>query len=104
MIKASKALKLDMGAAPEGPECLDGAGTEDPLVVEGGNGGSDEGSDPEHPLVIPCLLLVVYHGGSQTPRRVNSGSGHRNCGQVNHEHSKPNWKRCQNLLKKPLDN
>jgi len=36
--------------APEGAEGLHGAGPEDVLVVEGGDGRADEGADPEDPL------------------------------------------------------
>lgn len=48
-------------------------------------------------MVIPGFLLVVDHGGSETPGRVNAGAGDRDGGQVNHEHGKSNGKWSQNL-------
>jgi len=48
-------------------------------------------------MVIPGLVLVVDNSGSQTPSRVDASSSDGDGGQVNHEHSKSNWKRSQNL-------
>ena len=48
-------------------------------------------------MIIPGLVLVVDHSSSETPGRVNTGSGDRNGGKMNHENSKSNGERCQNL-------
>uniref|UniRef100_A0A803R5T7 Uncharacterized protein n=1 Tax=Cannabis sativa TaxID=3483 RepID=A0A803R5T7_CANSA len=60
-------------------------------MVESCNGCTNKGSNPEHPMVIPSLFIVVDNGGSKTSSRVDARTRDRNGGQVNHEHSKPNW-------------
>jgi len=47
-------------------------------------------------VVIPWLALVKDYGGSETPSRVDTGSGDRNSGQMYHKHRKPNRKWRQN--------
>lgn len=64
-------------------------------MVGGGDGGADEWSDPEDPLVIPGLVVVVDDGSSQAPGRVDAGTGDRDSGQVDHEHREPDWQRSQ---------
>lgn len=49
-------------------------------------------------MVIPCLFLAIDHGSSKASSRINTSSGDRNGGQVNHEHGKSDWKWCQYLL------
>ncbi|GER51079.1 P-loop containing nucleoside triphosphatehydrolases superfamily protein [Striga asiatica] len=82
----------DKRSASEGAKGFNGGGPEDVLVVEGGYGGSDERTNPENPVVVPGLVLVVYHGGPETPGRVYSGAGDWDCRQVDHEHREPNRK------------
>ena len=48
-------------------------------------------------MITPGLGLVVDDSSPETSSRVDSGSGDGDCGQVNHEHSKPNWEWSQNL-------
>lgn len=48
-------------------------------------------------LVIPSIILVVDNSSSKTSSRVNSSASDWDCGQVNHEDSKPNWEWGQNL-------
>jgi len=50
-------------------------------------------------MIIPGLLFVVYDSSSKTSSRVNTGASYRDGCQVNHEHSKTNWKWSQNLQK-----
>ena len=50
-------------------------------------------------MVIPGLLFVVYDSSSKTSSRVNTSSSYWDGCQVNHEHSKTNWKWSQNLQK-----
>jgi hypothetical protein len=83
--------------APEGAEGLDGAGPEDVLVVEGRDGRADEGADPEDPVVIPWLVLVVDDGGAEAPGGVDAGAGDGDGGQVDHEHGEPDGERRQHL-------
>ena len=68
-------------------------------VIIGSHGGGEYTN-----LVIPGLLIVVDNSSPQTPGRVDTGASDRNSGQVNHEHGKPNWKRCQNLKSKIAQN
>jgi hypothetical protein len=51
-------LEQSSGVAPEGAEGLDGAGPEDVLVVEGRDGGADQGADPEDPLKLIAHPLL----------------------------------------------
>ena len=37
-------------------------------------------------MVIPSSLIVVDDGRTQTPRRIDAGSGDRDGGQMNQEH------------------
>jgi hypothetical protein len=48
-------------------------------------------------MVMPGCLMVVNHSSTQATCRVDASTGDRYSGKVYHEHSKPNWKRCQNL-------
>lgn len=48
-------------------------------------------------VVIPWLALVEDYGSSETPCRVNSGSGDGNGGQMYHEHGESDWKWRQHL-------
>ena len=48
-------------------------------------------------MVIPGVLLIVDDRRSETPRRVNTGSGNGDRGQVHQEHREPNWQRRQYL-------
>lgn len=48
-------------------------------------------------MIIPSLVLVVNYSSSKTPGRVDTGAGDRNGGKMNHENSKSNRERCQNL-------
>lgn len=47
-------------------------------------------------MVIPSVLPVVDDGSSETPGRINAGSGDGNGGQMDQKHCKPNGKRSQN--------
>ncbi|KAF9680278.1 hypothetical protein SADUNF_Sadunf06G0104600 [Salix dunnii] len=48
-------------------------------------------------MVIPRLVFVVHHCSSKAPCWVDTRSGDRDCGQVNHEDSKSDGKWCQHL-------
>lgn len=45
-------------------------------------------------LVVPSFFVVEDDSWTETPCRINAGTGDRDCSQVNHEHGKPNWKGC----------
>ena len=47
------------------------------------------------------MLFVVDDGGTETPGRVDAGSGDGDGCQMNQEHCKPNWERSQNLQFNP---
>ena len=53
-------------------------------------------------MVIPSVLPVVDDGSSETPGRINAGSGDGNGGQMDQKHCKPNGKRSQNLQTKSI--
>lgn len=59
-------------------------------------------------LIIPCFFLVVDHGSSKAPSRVDSSAGNRDRSQVHHEHSKPDrqWSQhlCQILINRSKQN
>ena len=48
-------------------------------------------------MIIPGFLIVDDDSSTKAPSRVDASTGNRDCGQVDHEHSKPNWKWSQNL-------
>ena len=48
-------------------------------------------------MVIPGLVVVIDDSSSEASSWVDTGSGDRNCRQVDHEHRKSDGKRCQNL-------
>ena len=48
-------------------------------------------------MVIPGLVIVVDNSSTKAPSRVDARSSDGDGGQVNHEHSKSNWKWSQNL-------
>jgi hypothetical protein len=52
-------VDLILGVAPEGAEGLDGAGAEDVLMVEGRDGGADQGADLEDPLQVNRASFVL---------------------------------------------
>lgn len=49
-------------------------------------------------MIIPGFFIVDDDGCTKAPGRVDAGTSNRDCGQVDHEHSKPNWKWSQNLF------
>ncbi|KRY05558.1 hypothetical protein T12_13101, partial [Trichinella patagoniensis] len=65
------------------------------LVVKRSKCGSNEWPNPEDPLVIPSVSPVVDNGSSEAPGWVDASPSDGDCGQVNKEYSKPNWKRCK---------
>ncbi|BAT01303.1 Os07g0448300, partial [Oryza sativa Japonica Group] len=73
------------------------AGAEDDLVVQRRDRRPDERPDPEDPLRVPCLAVVVHDGGAEAPRRVDAGAGDRDRRQVHHEHREPDRQRRQHL-------
>jgi len=42
-------------------------------------------------VIVPAKVFVEDDGGTQTTSRVDTGSGDGDGGQVNQEHSEPNW-------------
>ncbi|GER57716.1 HMG-box (high mobility group) DNA-binding family protein, partial [Striga asiatica] len=76
--------------ASERSEGFNGGCSENVLVVEGGDCCSDKRADPENPVVVPGLVLVVDHGGAETPSRVYAGAGYGDCRQVDHENRETN--------------
>lgn len=48
-------------------------------------------------MVVPGLVLVVDNSGTKAPSGVDASASNGDGGQMNHEHSKSNWERCQNL-------
>jgi hypothetical protein len=79
----------------KGREGLGCAGAEDQLVVEHGGGGADEWADPEYPVILPRLSLVVHNGRPQAPCRVDARAGDGDGGQVHHEHRESDGQRRQ---------
>jgi hypothetical protein len=62
-------------------------------VVEHGDGSTNEGPHPEHPLVLPNLSLVDDDGRPQAPGRVDAGASDGDGGEVHHEHSEADRQR-----------
>jgi len=48
-------------------------------------------------MVMPGMRPVVDDGSTKTPGWVDTRPSDGDGGQVNQEHCKPNWQRCQNL-------
>ena len=49
-------------------------------------------------MVIPATVLIEDDGCAETASGVDAGAGDGDGGQVNQEHSEPNWQGCQNLI------
>lgn len=69
------------------------------LVVEGGESSSDERSNPEDPLVIPRVLLVVDNGNPKASGRVDPCASDGDGRQMNQKHREADRQRRQHLLK-----
>ena len=80
----------DVVVVAKGCEGLGCAVAEDQLVVEHGGGGADERADPEYPLILPRLPLVVHNGRPQAPCRVDARAGDGDGGQV-HQTPRIRW-------------
>nr|ACN26214.1 unknown [Zea mays] len=84
---------IDLAAEGGRRSQLGGAGPQHVLVVRRGDGGADEWTHPEDPVVIPGLVVVVDDSSAQAPGRVDAGAGDGDRGQMDHEHRKPDGER-----------